>query len=157
MWFFKKKIKHDIFSPIDGEAFDISEAKDGMFSEYMLGKGMLIKPTPKNTIRYNSPIDGEVVATSFTKNVYGIRTPDGLPVLLHIGLDVKPENASCFMTYVSVGNKVKKGGALVEVRMKELIEKGGSPDALLVITNSKNIENQKFGEVKVGDKLFNIK
>ncbi len=69
--------------PFDGYIVPLEEVPDAVFSSKMMGDGFAIEPTNNTLI---SPINGEVVSIFPTKHATGLKTDQGLELLIHVGL-----------------------------------------------------------------------
>ena len=127
----RKKHEGDIFmkcskilSPMTGEAVGLGEVPDPVFSQKIVGDGMAGIPSEGKLL---SPADGEIVSVADTKHAYGLRTAEGLELLIHVGLETVHLNGECFQVFVKPGDKVKAGDLLAEVDMAYLKERGINP------------------------------
>ena len=109
----------------------------GVASEAM-GKGVGIEP--ENGKVY-APFDGNVDAVFPTGHLVGLSDGNGAEVLIHIGVDTVKLEGKGFTTYVSQGDKVKKGDLLVEFDV-ELLKKEGYDTTVMFITTdtSKDVQ-----------------
>ena len=127
----RKKHEGDIFmkcskilSPMTGEAVGLGEVPDPVFSQKIIGDGMAVIPSEGKLL---SPVDGEIISVADTKHAYGLRTAEGLELLIHVGLETVHLNGECFQVFVKPGDKVKAGDLLAEVDMAYLKERGINP------------------------------
>lgn len=127
----QKKHEGDIFmkcskilSPMTGEAVGLGEVPDPVFSQKIVGDGMAVIPSEGKLL---SPVDGEIISVADTKHAYGLRTADGLELLIHVGLETVHLNGECFQVFVKPGDKVKAGDLLAEVDLAYLKERGINP------------------------------
>lgn len=157
----KETVKNEnaclIVAPIEGNAIDLSEVGDGVFSEGILGKGIAIEPTIGRAV---SPVDGVVSTVFDTKHAIGLTATDGAEVLIHIGLDTVKLNGEHFNTHVQPGDKVKAGDLLVEFDIEKIKEAGYPTVTPVIITNTDNytdIEVVAKGQVKEKDKLVSVR
>lgn len=72
-------------------------------------------------------MDGEIISVADTKHAYGLRTAEGLELLIHVGLETVHLNGECFQVFVKPGDKVKAGDLLAEVDLAYLKERGINP------------------------------
>ena len=72
-----------IFSPMTGEAVGLEQVPDPVFSQKIVGDGMAVIPSEGNIV---SPVDGEVISVADTRHAFGLRTADGVELLIHVGL-----------------------------------------------------------------------
>ena len=113
-----------ILSPMTGEAVGLGEVPDPVFSQKIVGDGMAVIPSEGKLL---SPVDGEIISVADTKHAYGLRTADGLELLIHVGLETVHLNGECFQVFVKPGDKVKAGDLLAEVDLAYLKERGINP------------------------------
>ena len=113
-----------ILSPMTGEAVGLGEVPDPVFSQKIIGDGMAVIPSEGKLL---SPVDGEVISVADTKHAYGLRTAEGLELLIHVGLETVHLNGECFQVFVKPGDKVKAGDLLAEVDLAYLKERGINP------------------------------
>ena len=73
-----------ILSPLTGTAVALGEVPDPVFSQKIIGDGVAIIPRDGKLV---SPIDGEVVSVAETLHAYGLRSKDGIEVMVHFGLE----------------------------------------------------------------------
>lgn len=121
---FKKKKYVDIYSPINGILLKIEDVPDPVFSRKMVGDGVALEPT--EGIVY-SPVNGTLIQLFPTKHALGIKTEEGLEILIHIGMDTVEMKGNGFESFVSEGEKVKIGNKLLKFDM-ELVKKRTSLD-----------------------------
>lgn len=109
-----------ILSPLTGTAVPLEEVPDPVFSQKIIGDGVAILPRDGNLV---SPIDGEVVSIAETLHAYGLRSCDGIEVMVHFGLETVALKGECFQCCVKTGDKVKAGDLLAKADLKALEEK----------------------------------
>ena len=107
-----------------GEAVGFGEVPDPVFSQKIVGDGMAVIPSEGKLL---SPVDGEIISVADTKHAYGLRTAEGLELLIHVGLETVHLNGECFQVFVKPGDKVKAGDLLAEVDLAYLKERGINP------------------------------
>ena len=113
-----------ILSPMTGEAVGLGEVPDPVFSQKIVGDGIAVIPSEGKLL---SPVDGEIISVADTKHAYGLRTAEGLELLIHVGLETVHLNGECFQVFVKPGDKVKAGDLLAEVDLAYLKERGINP------------------------------
>ena len=122
-----------ILSPAKGKAVPLSEVNDAAFSQEVMGKGGAIILEDG---KIYSPVDGEIVAIFDTLHAIGIKTDDGIEVLIHIGIDTVKLGGKHFKAYAKVGDKVKAGTLLVEADIEKIKDEGYDIITPVIITNS---------------------
>lgn len=113
--------KADVDNPVAGKRIDITEVKDSLFSQKLLGDGFAVIPEDNEI---SSPVDGVVLTITPTKHAIGLKAEDGTQLLLHIGIDTMKLNGEHFESFVSAGDKVSKGQKIVSFDYKAVAEKG---------------------------------
>lgn len=145
--------KHTICSPFNGKAASITEAKDEAFSSKAMGDGYMVLPSDGQVL---APEDGEVLFVFPTKHAVGLRSEDGMEYLLHIGVDTVKLDGKGFETFVTDGQKVKKGDRLMEFDL-EYIKANAVSEACMAVftglTEGREIHMEKIGEVKALDEI----
>lgn len=120
-------------SVVEGEVVPLNEINDQAFSTGALGKGISIKPI-SHVI--HSPIDGEVLTVFPTKHAIGLRSDQGVEVLIHIGIDTVSLEGKYFTMNVKQGDRVRTGQPIGEVDFEKVREAGYDPTTIVVITNT---------------------
>ncbi len=145
-----------IASPVSGVAKDLSETPDEVFSQKMMGDGVLVVP---NKGRVVAPANGTVLFVSDTKHAIGFRTEDGVEMLIHFGIDTVKLGGKGFKVYVSNEQKVKKGDVLMVADMNYISANAPSVATPVLCTELKDNEKLRRladGNVKAGDDLIAI-
>lgn len=131
-WFGKKDPNVVIAAPIKGKVVSLNEVPDPVFSDKMMGDGVAIQP--EEGMVY-APIDGEVAQMFHTGHAVGIRTKEGVEVLIHIGLETVSLEGEGFTTKVEQGDRVKTGQPLIQFSLDTVKEKAKSTITPVVVTN----------------------
>lgn len=118
-----------------GTVIPLHEVKDQAFASGALGKGIGIMPTEEKVDVF-SPVEGTITVLFPTKHAYGIKSNDGMEVLIHIGIDTVNLEGKYFESAVAQGDKVKKGQLLGSFEAEKIKEAGFDPTVVVVVTNS---------------------
>ena len=124
-----------ILSPMTGEAVGLGEVPDPVFSQKIVGDGMAVIPSEGKLL---SPVDGEIISVADTKHAYGLRTAEGLELLIHVGLETVHLKGECFQVFVKPGDKVKAGDLLAEVDLAYLKEREINPITPVLVCGGLN-------------------
>ena len=149
---FKKTVATEnkgIVAPADGNMFSIENVSDPMFAQKLLGDGVAFKYEGDSVV-VCAPASGSLSALFPTGHAFGVTTPEGVELLVHIGIDTVSANGEGFKILgKNQGDKVNAGDPVVEVDLKKLSEKFDM-STMLIITNDngKKIDFIEFGEVK---------
>lgn len=121
-----------LHAPVDGICLPLSEVKDPVFAQHMMGEGVAFD-YEGDTIY--SPIDGEIAVVAPTKHAIGIKG-NGVEVLIHIGTDTVELNGQGFTTMIEIGQRVQVGTPLIKIDRAFMREHCISLRTPMVITNS---------------------
>lgn len=124
-----------IKSVAKGEVVALSEVKDDVFSKEIMGKGIAVIP---EVGKIYSPVDGTIEAIFETKHAIGLKSKDGVEILIHIGIDTVELGGKYFETHVVQGSEIKAGDLLVEFDKEAIQKEGYEIITPIVITNSTN-------------------
>ena len=123
-------------APVAGTATPLEKVADPVFSSGALGSGVGILPTEGRVV---APVAGTVITAMDSGHAYGIKTDDGVEVLIHIGLDTVNLKGEGFSPKVSTGQRVDRGDPLVDVDLAAVREAGYDPTTILVVTNTASL------------------
>jgi glucose-specific phosphotransferase system IIA component len=107
-------------SPFTGEVVPLEEVADDVFSQRIMGDGVAVLPSEGRVV---APVAGTLGKLFEGGHGFAIETPDGVQVLVHIGLDTVHLKGDGFTVKASEGDEVSVGDAIVTVdldRMREL-------------------------------------
>lgn len=121
---------------LTGTIRELSEVSDPTFSTGALGPGVAIEPTEG---KLYAPADGVLTVAFPTGHAVGIRTDEGLELLIHIGFDTVELDGQHFDIKVAKGDLVKRGDLLVEFDIEQIRQAGYEVTTPLVATNHRRI------------------
>ncbi|ACP33880.1 glucose PTS transporter subunit IIA [Corynebacterium aurimucosum] len=124
----------DIASPANGKVVPMAEIDDPVFSAGTLGDGVGIVPEGNDVY---SPVSGTIVSAMKSGHAYGIKTEDGVEVLVHIGINTVKMKGEGFAPAVKKGDTVKQGELLATVDFAKVTEAGYDTTIVLAVTNTK--------------------
>lgn len=143
----------NLYSVADGEAIGIDQVNDPVFSQKMMGEGFAVKPADETVV---APVDGEIVSIFPTKHAIGIKTADGIEVLVHMGIETVSMTKPASRVVVNDGQKVKAGDTLAIMDIEAVQSEGKDTTIIVVITNSERVESltlDKSGQVAKAEKI----
>ncbi|MBI5975466.1 PTS sugar transporter subunit IIA [Staphylococcus canis] len=123
----------EVYAPITGEYVKIEDIPDPVFAQKMMGEGFGIKPTEGVVV---SPINGTVDNVFPTKHAIGLKTDNGLEILVHIGIDTVQLNGEGFEMLVNSGDKVNVGDELLKFDIDFMNQNAKSVVSPVIITNT---------------------
>jgi PTS system glucose-specific IIA component len=136
---FNKPKETKIFAPANGKIVALEDVPDPVFNQKMMGEGIAIVPADGEIV---SPVNGEVIQVPDTKHAVGIRSEDGMEILIHVGLETVSLNGQGFNMKVKTGDRVSTGQALLDFDLKYVSENAANIITPIVITNSSNSDKQ---------------
>lgn len=102
----------DILAPVEGNVMRLSDVQDQAFSTGTMGDGFAVEPTSGD---FRSPVTGTITALFPTGHAFGVTTPEGLEVLVHIGLGTVDLRGEGFDLKRAEGDIVEAGDVIVAV------------------------------------------
>ncbi|KAF1297827.1 PTS beta-glucoside transporter subunit EIIBCA [Enterococcus sp. JM4C] len=129
------------FSPADGTILPITDVKDPVFSQKMMGDGYAVQPT--NPSIY-SPVEGQITNIFDTKHAIGILTPNGVEVLVHMGLDTVELKGEPFHVHVKVNQSVTPDTLLADMNIEQIKQAGKETDIIVALTNDDRVQDFKL-------------
>ncbi|MVX67066.1 PTS beta-glucoside transporter subunit IIBCA [Clostridium chromiireducens] len=147
--------KENFKAPIEGKLIPLSEVKDEVFSNKLMGEGIAIIPSKG---KLYAPIDGTIEMIFETKHSLAMKSEDGTEILFHVGLDTVNLKGKYFNPEVSVGKSVKQGDLLLSFDLDKIVEEGFDPVTAVIITNRPDakIETVESKEVNKRENVFAI-
>ena len=146
----------EIKSPLSGKVIALSEIDDPVFAGGAMGNGIAIEPTDNKVY---APFDGEIEFIAESKHAIGLKSEDGVELLIHVGMDTVQMDGKGFDVKVKANEKVKAGELLLEFD-KDAIQKAGySLITPVVITNSFEFEQKQLcldQEISYGKSIINL-
>lgn len=139
----------DILSPMTGAVIPLTEVKDKVFSSGAMGRGFGIYPDAGDV---RAPIDGRVEVSM--GHAFGIKSPDGVEVLVHVGIDTVRLNGAPFTSVIAEGTEVRAGDLLAKADLEAIEAAGLDTTTVVIVTNSADFASVNViasGEVAAGD------
>ena len=147
-------IKITVDSPLKGSIIPLSEVKDEVFSGEIVGKGAAVVPE-KGEI--HAPSEGEILSVFDTGHALGMRTRDGVELLIHIGLNTVELKGKYFQTHIKQGDFVKKGDLLISFDIEEIQKAGYDITTPVLVSNTADyLDILAKKEGKAGEELITI-
>ena len=120
-----------VVSPARGEIVALSEVPDQAFASGAMGQGFAVRPTDGTFV---APLAGTVVVAQ--GHAYGIKSPEGAELLVHVGIDTVGLDGVPFTPRVAVGDVVAVGAPLVDVDLDAIRAAGLDAITPVVVINS---------------------
>lgn len=126
----------DLTTPVAGQAIALGSVADKVFASGAMGTGLGIVPSEG---KIYAPLTGTVIAAMDSGHAYGIKSADGVEVLVHIGIDTVQLGGKGFTSHVQQGQQVERGDLLVEVDLEALRAAGYDTTTVVVVTNTASL------------------
>ena len=144
-----------VYAPVSGTVIPSEKIPDETFATGVLGRGVGIEPAEGIVV---APFDGEISSVTDTHHAVGISSPDGMEVLIHVGVDTVAMQGDGFQCFVSEGQKVRAGDKLIAFDRAK-IAAAKHPDVVVVlVTNSDDYEKLDIqaGDCKALDQVIAV-
>lgn len=134
-----------VFAPANGHVLELEEVNDPVFSGKLMGDGYALRPEASEIY---SPVDGEVVMVADTKHAVGIKTEEGLEILVHMGIDTVALDGAGFEVFVKEGDTISKDTKIATMDLDLIKKEGKETDIMVIVTNSEEITGIALKEEK---------
>jgi phosphocarrier protein FPr/phosphocarrier protein len=144
-----------IIAPLDGWCTSLDEVPDAVFAGRMLGDGLAIDPIAGTVI---APCAGEVITLPDSGHAVSIRSPHGIDVLIHLGIDTVHLGGQGFTARVKPGARVQAGEELIRFDL-DVVARGAKSLITPIVVTADGIvlKNRRApGKISAGDLLFEI-
>lgn len=150
-------VETEVKNPISGKVIALSDINDPVFSSGAMGKGIAIEPSDNKVY---SPFDGIIEFIADSKHAIGLRSENGVELLIHVGMDTVQMKGRGFDLKTEANKKVKMGDLLLEFDRNTIEKEGYSLITPVVITNSDEYEESTLcinEDVENGKTIINLK
>lgn len=143
-------------APVAGHVISLDETGDPVFASRALGEGVGIQPADSTVV---APVSGVLQTVAETGHAFGIKTDDGVEVLVHVGIDTVKMNGEGFDVKVKANEHVNAGDNLVVVDFDKVKEAGYSTTTLMTVLNTvafASVTPKTGVDVKAGESVIDI-
>ena len=151
-----ENVEKVLYAPIQGNIITRENIPDETFASGMLGDGVGVEPETGEVV---APCNGEITSLAETLHAIGITGPDGMEVLIHVGIDTVKMKGDGFKPFVKEGEKVKAGQKLLTFDIEKIKKAGYSTTSAVLLTNSSDYPHFKIlktGVTKQNEKIISI-
>lgn len=145
-----------IYAPVKGNVIARDAIPDPTFAAGVLGDGAGIEPEEGLVV---SPVDGEISTVVDSRHAVGVSGPNGMELLIHVGVDTVNMKGDGFECFVTEGEKVKAGQKLIAFDIEKIHRAGYSSTIAVLLTNSDDYSNfkvKKTGRTERMEELLSI-
>ncbi|PPF46743.1 PTS beta-glucoside transporter subunit IIABC [Pseudoclavibacter sp. AY1F1] len=121
-----------IVAPLAGAMVAITDVPDPVFASKAMGDGFAVAPSADDVV---APCAGTVIMVAKTAHAFGIRTDDGLEVLVHMGIDTVELEGAPFSMHVEVDERVEAGQPLGRMDLAAVEAAGKSTMTMVIFLN----------------------
>ncbi|ART22219.1 PTS N-acetylmuramic acid transporter subunit IIBC [Corynebacterium striatum] len=114
----------DVRAPFAGDVVELSQVPDASFAQGMVGEGFAVMPGAVDAFDVCAPVDGTITMIFKTRHAFGMKTADGLDLLIHIGIDTVELKGEGFTALAKKGDTVTAGTPIIAVEASKLRERG---------------------------------
>lgn len=137
-------------SPLTGKLVSMSDVKDPVFSQKMMGDGFAIVPSANEVV---SPVNAIIEVLYPTGHAIGLRTEDGIEILIHLGIDTVKSKSNSFKLLKQVGDTVKAGDPIIHMNLKQLLKEGYDMTTPIVFLSGQKIKALELKNVSLLDDI----
>jgi sugar PTS system EIIA component len=144
-----------VLAPLAGRLLSLSEVPDPVFAGEMVGPGVAIDPSD-DQVTAVSPISGVVVKAH--PHAFVVLGPDGVGVLVHLGIDTVRLEGKGFELHVKDGDTVAVGDPVVTWDVSVTRAEGLSPVVPVVAMDRPkgSVPPPDERNVAAGDLLYDV-
>lgn len=120
-----------VYAPVNGCARKLSELSDPVFSQEMLGAGVALAYESGDVF---APISGTLTSLYMPScHAFVIQSPEGVEVLVHVGIDTVKLPAGVLQPLCATGEHVSQGERIVQVDEEKLRASGYDLSTAIVV------------------------
>lgn len=119
-------------SPVSGQIVSLEKVPDSVFASGAMGQGFAVVPTEGKVI---APVSGQVTAIFASKHAIGIRSENGMEILIHVGIDTVRLDGTHFELHVAQDQKIEPGDVLITFDMESIQAEGYDIITPVIFTN----------------------
>ncbi len=145
-----------VSAPVAGKVVPIAEVNDKVFASKALGDGVGIVPSDGHVV---APVAGVLMTVPDSGHAYGIKTDDGVEVLVHVGIDTVQLEGKGFELEVAKDQRVQEGDLLARVDLEAVKAAGYDTTTMVVVINTatlKSVTPVGPSDVSLGDPVIDI-
>jgi PTS system glucose-specific IIA component len=113
-----------VLAPVPGRAVPMADVPDPIFAQSMVGPGAAIDP-PRGVVDAVAPVGGTVLKV--LPHAFVIVAPEGVGVLVHLGIDTVQLDGEGFTVHVEKGAEVTAGQLMVTYDVPAVEALGRNP------------------------------
>jgi glucose-specific phosphotransferase system IIA component len=144
----------EVVSPFTGALVALDDVNDEVFSERVMGEGVAVMPSEGRVV---APVSGTIAKLFEGGHGFAIETPEGLQILVHVGLETVHLKGDGFKVGASEGQEINAGDEIVAVDLERMSELNIDIVSPVVVISGEAVTVTASTEVKAGDSLLDVK
>lgn len=128
----------EVVAPVGGRAVPLADVPDPVFSAGIVGHGAAVDP-PHEVLDAVAPVSGKLL--KLMPHAYIVMTPQGVGVLVHLGLNTVQLNGDGFTAHLSQGDDVTVGQVVITYDVASVVAKGLNPVVPVVVMDEREAAN----------------
>ena len=141
-----------VLSPIAGTVVDLADVPDATFAKGLVGPGLAIDP-PREVVDAVAPIAGTIV--KLWPHAYAIQSPEGVGVLVHLGIDTVQLDGAGFDLLAAQGDTVELGQPILRYDVAA-VEAAGRNPVVPVIVLERKAHDVTLRGLEAGDQVRDL-
>lgn len=125
---------YQLAAPVSGRIIPLADVPDAAFASGKLGDGFGVLDTPGGEVL--APASGSVTMVAKTGHAVGLKTENGLDILVHLGIDTVELKGEPFALTVTKGDRVEAGDSLGTMDAQAISSAGKSTCVIVTVINS---------------------
>ena len=117
---------------LNGKVIPLDDVPDDVFSQRVMGDGLAIEPEDNVVV---APADATVtVVMEDSRHACGLALPNGMELLIHVGIDTVDMNGDGFELFVKEGDQVRAGQPLIRFDREKIAAANHPCTTVFVVT-----------------------
>ena len=145
-----------VYSPMTGTVIAREEIPDETFAAGVLGDGVGIVP---ETNEVRAPFNGTVSSIFDTRHAVGLTSPDGMEMLIHVGINTVELGGKYYEAFVKEGDAVTVGQLLIRFDGDQIRKAGYDITTAVLVCNSDDyasLKVEKTGNIRALGRLLSV-
>lgn len=145
-----------IVATLAGTMVAITDVPDPVFASKAMGNGFAVAPSADDVV---APCAGTVIMVAKTAHAFGIRTDEGLEILVHMGIDTVELEGAPFSMNVEVDERVEAGQPLGRMDLAAVEAAGKSTMTMVIFLNlaqKKGTVEAATGPIGLGERAATL-
>jgi PTS system glucose-specific IIA component len=140
-------------SPFSGRVVSLEDVDDEVFSQRVMGDGVAVVPEEPAVV---APVGGTIEKLFSGGHGFAMETPEGVQVLVHVGLETVHLKGDGFKVHASEGDSVQPGAPVVSVDLDRMAAKSIDMTSTVVIISGHDTRVDAAERVRAGEPLLEV-